>query len=128
MSVLQFAVETLKVKHIIVCGHYGCGGVQAVLEGSPHGLVEHWLAPIRDLYRQHHDELARLPSLEAREDRVCELNVTAQVNSLWHAPVVRSAWERGQELSIHGWIYRLTEGLLRSLHCSRSGPADGGGA
>jgi carbonic anhydrase len=128
MSVLQFAVEALKVRHIIVCGHYGCGGVRAVLDGFPHGLVEHWLAPIRDLFRQHHDELSCLPSEEARADRVCELNVRAQVHSLYHSPVVRSAWERGQVLSIHGWIYRLTEGLLRDLHCSRSGPQEGGGA
>src|SRR6266436_3853492 len=84
-SVLQFAVEALKIKHIIVCGHYGCGGVRAALDGFPDGLVEHWLAPIRDLYRQHHDELSSLPSEEARADRVCELNVQAQVSSLYHS-------------------------------------------
>src|SRR5882724_12871130 len=83
MTVLQFAVETLQVKHVIVCGHYGCGGVRAALDGFPDGLVEHWLGPIRDLYRQHHDELSALPSEEARADRVCELNVRAQVSSLY---------------------------------------------
>jgi carbonic anhydrase len=120
MSVLQFAVETLKVKHVIVCGHYGCGGVQAVLDGSQNGLAEHWLEPIRDLYRQHHAELSSLLSEEARVDRVCELNVRAQVQSVCHSPIVRSAWKRGQALTIHGWIYRLTEGLLRDLQCGRS--------
>jgi len=116
MSVLQFAIEVLQVKHIIVCGHYGCGGVRAVLDGSQEGLVEHWLAPVRDLYRQHHDELMRLPSEAARIDRVCELNVRAQVLSLRHSPIVRSARERGQPLTIHGWIYRLSDGRLRDLN------------
>ena len=115
---LQFAVEALQVKHIIVCGHYGCGGVRAVLEGSQHGLVEHWLAPVRDLYRQHHEELARLLSDEARVDRVCELNVREQVQSLCQSPIVRSALERGQALTIHGWIYRLSDGRLRDLRCA----------
>lgn len=122
MSVLQFAVEKLKVKHIIVCGHYGCGGVQAVFDGSQSGLVEHWLAPVRDLCRQHRDELSALPDDEARVDRVCEMNVAAQVDSLCHAPIVTQAWERGQELVIHGWIYRLSDGRLRELHCRRPGP------
>jgi carbonic anhydrase len=118
VTVLQFAVETLKVKHIIVCGHYGCGGVRAVLDASQHGLVEHWLAPVRALFRQHHDELARLASDEARVDRVCELNVRAQVQALAQSPIVRMAWERGQALSIHGWIYRLSDGRLRDLQCA----------
>jgi carbonic anhydrase len=117
MSVLQFAVETLKVAHIIVCGHYGCGGVRAVFEASGRGLVEHWLAPIGDLCRRHKDELASLPSDEARIDRVCELNVRAQVQSLCHSPIVRSARERHQSLTIHGWIYHLGDGRLRDLEC-----------
>ena len=120
MSVIQFAVETLKVQHIIVCGHYGCGGVRAVADGSQGGLVEHWLAPVRDLYREYRDELAALPSDEARMDRVCELNVSAQVQSVCHSPIVTSAWERGQALAIHGWIYRLSDGRLRDLKCGRS--------
>jgi len=123
MSVLQFAVETLKVRHVIVCGHYGCGGVRAVLDGSQTGLVEHWLAPVRDLYRQHRDELASLPSEEARIDRVCELNVKAQVQSLSHSPIVRDAWDRGQPLTVLGWIYRLSDGRLRDLGCGGSGAA-----
>jgi carbonic anhydrase len=120
MSVLQFAVDTLKVRHIIVCGHYGCGGVRAVLDGSQSGLVEHWLAPVRDLYRQHRDELAALPSAEARVDRVCELNVRAQVESVRHSPIVLAAWERGQPLAVHGWIYSLGDGRLRDLGCGGS--------
>ena len=122
MSVLQFAVEALRVKHIIVCGHYGCGGVRAVLDGSQQGLVEHWLAPVRDLFRQHRRELSSLPSDEARVDRVCELNVRAQVRSLTESPILRAAWERGQELSVHGWIYRLTDGRLRDLDCAGAAP------
>lgn len=120
MSVLQFAVETLQVKHIIVCGHYGCGGVRAVLDGSQHGLIEHWLAPVRDLFRQHQQELSSLPTDEARVDRVCELNVLTQVQSVCDSPIVRSAWERGQVLSVHGWIYRLSDGRLHDLKCTFS--------
>jgi carbonic anhydrase len=122
MSVLQFAVETLKVKHIIVCGHYDCGGVRAVLECSQGGLVEHWLAPIRDLCRHHAEELSSLAD-RARVDRVCELNVRAQVQSVCDSPIVRGAWERGATLSVHGWIYRLSEGLIRDLECGRTGLA-----
>jgi len=117
MAVLQFAVETLRVKHIIVCGHYGCGGVRAILDDSQHGLIEHWLAPIRDLYRHHREELVSLPNDEARIDRVCELNVRAQVHSLCQSPIMRTAWERGQALAVHGWIYHLADGRLRDLEC-----------
>jgi carbonic anhydrase len=121
MSALQFAVEMLKVKHIIVCGHYGCGGVRAVLDGSQNGLVDHWLAPVRDLYRQHQQELSSLPNDDTRVDRLCELNVRAQVQAVCHSPIVASAWERGQALTIHGWIYRLSDGRLQDLRCGRSG-------
>ena len=120
MSVLQFAVETLKVRHIIVCGHYGCGGVRAVLDGSHSGLVEHWLAPVRDLYRRHREDLAALADDEARLNRVCELNVAAQVESLCHSPPVQTAWQRGQMLTVHGWIYGLSDGRLRDLQCGQS--------
>ena len=120
MSVLQFAVEMLNVKHIIVCGHYGCGGVRAVFDRSHSGLVEHWLAPVRELCRDHHDELSSLSDEEARVDRVCELNVRAQVQSVCHSPIVTSAWEHGQALTVHGWIYRLTDGRLQDLRCGRS--------
>src|ERR1700730_128637 len=99
MSVLQFAVETLQVKHVIVCGHYGCGGVQAALHDSQHGLVKHWLSPVRDLFRQPQQELASLATDEARVDRVCELNVLSQVRSVCDSPIVRGAWERRQALT-----------------------------
>jgi carbonic anhydrase len=120
MTVLQFAVETLRVKHIIVCGHYGCGGVRAVLDGSQHGLAEHWLAPVSELYRQHHDELARLADDDARVDRVCELNVIAQVKSVCDSPIVQKARRRGSLPTVHGWIYRLSDGRLADLKCSPS--------
>ncbi len=118
MSVLQFAVETLQVKHVIVCGHYGCGGVQAALHDLQHGLVKHWLSPVRDLFRQHQQELASLPTDEARVDRVCELNVLSQVRSVCDSPIVRGAWERRQALTVHGWIYRLSDGRLHDLNCA----------
>jgi carbonic anhydrase len=122
MTVLQFAVETLQVKHIIVCGHYGCGGVRAVLEGGQEGLAEHWLAPVYELSRRHHDELSRLPNDESRIDRVCELNVIAQVRSLCDSPILKKAWRSSDGPAVHGWIYRLTDGRLSDLKCSRSSP------
>ena len=118
MTVLQFAVETLKVKHIIVCGHYGCGGVRAVFDETQQSLAEHWLAPVSDLRRRHEAELARLPDDETRIDRVCELNVMAQVRSLSDSPILKKAWLRGQVPTVHGWIYRLTDGRLCDLRCS----------
>ncbi|ANK80886.1 MAG: carbonic anhydrase [Rhizobiales bacterium NRL2] len=121
MSVVKFAVDGLKVKHIIVCGHYGCGGVRAVLENSQEGLVDHWLAPVHNLHRRYRRELATLETLDAQIDRVCELNVIAQVDALCHSPIVVEAWERGQELAVHGWIYRLSDGRLRDLKCGRAG-------
>jgi carbonic anhydrase len=120
MSVLQFAVEILQVRHIIVCGHYGCGGVHAAADGSQHGLIAHWLAPVRDLFHDHRQELGLLPTEKARLDRVCELNVFKQVRSVCESPIVRSAWERRQALAVHGWIYGLDDGRLRNLDCSRT--------
>jgi carbonic anhydrase len=120
MSVLQFAIDTLRVKHIIVCGHYGCGGVRAVLDGAQDGLIAHWLAPVRDLFRRHQAELSCLTTDEARVNRVCELNVLAQVRTVCDSPIVRSAWERKQPLSVHGWIYSLVDGCLRDLNCTAS--------
>lgn len=120
MTALAFAVETLKVKHIIVCGHYGCGGVRAVLDGSQHGLAEHWLAPVHDLYRQHRDELSRLADDEARVDRVCELNVIAQVKSLRESPIMKKAWQSENRPTVHGWIYRLSDGRLADIIFSPS--------
>ena len=122
MSVVQFAVESLKVKHIIICGHYGCGGVKAALEDASDGLVEHWLEPVRDLKRVHRHELDQLSDHGSRLDRLCELNVRSQVDALCHSPVLSRAWERGQDLTVHGWIYGLNNGRIRDLDCTRSGP------
>ena len=116
LSVIQYAVEVLKVKHIIVCGHYGCGGVKAAMESDSHGLIDNWLRHIRDIYRFHVDELDTINDPEARKDRLCELNVIEQVANVCNTTMVRRAWEAGQELMVHGWIYRLEDGLLRDLN------------
>ncbi len=114
LSVLQYAIDVLRVKHVIVCGHYGCGGVRAALEGRPLGLIDHWLRHVEDLWHRHAAEVDAL-SGDARIDRMCELNVIEQVGHLCRATVVRDAWRRGQPLALHGWIYGLADGLLRDL-------------
>lgn len=116
LSVLEFAVDTLRVKHVIVCGHYGCGGIRQAFE-SPGGggLVDHWLAPIRAMCRRCATDLARLPGETARMDRACELNVEMQVRRIAATPILRGAWQRGQTVTVHGWIYGLGDGLLRDL-------------
>jgi len=115
MAVIEYAVSSLGVRHIIVCGHYRCGGVRAALEGHQAGAVALWLQPLRLLAQDHRDELDVLPSDEARWDRLCELNVAAQVGAVARSEVVQTAWERGAELAVHGWIYDLADGLLRDL-------------
>ncbi len=115
LSALQFAVEALKVRHVIVCGHYGCGGVLAALRDDHLGLIDNWLRHVQDVRRQHQIHLARLPSEPERHARLCELNVIEQVVNVCHTTVVREAWGRGQELAVHGWIYSLRDGLLRDL-------------
>jgi carbonic anhydrase len=115
LSVLQFAVDVLKVKHVIVVGHYGCGGVGAVMDGKRRGLVDHWLHPVRTLYREHRAALDRIPDQRARLDRLCELNVIAQVANVAADIFVREAWARSQPLSVHGWIYSLSNGLVNDL-------------
>lgn len=122
MSVLQYAVDVLRVKHVIVCGHYGCGGVRAALEGTSTGLIEHWLEPVKDLARQHSCQLHDLPSDPARIDYLCEQNVRAQVRNVAFSPMIRRAWEAGQDLTLHGWIYGLDRGRLTDLGCSQTGP------
>ena len=114
MSVLQFAVEVLKVKHVIVCGHYGCGGVKASLGNAPAGLVDNWLTNIRDVYFNNEAKLQALPDDE-KFDRMCELNVISQVYNVAKTKVVQGTWEKGQPLSIHGWIYGLKDGLIKDL-------------
>lgn len=118
LSVLQFAVEVLKVEHIIVCGHYGCGGVRAALRDDRLGLVDNWLRHVQDVRWKHQAELDNLPSEEQQHDRLCELNVVEQVVNVSQTTVVRDAWARDQSLSVHGWIYDLHDGLLRDLGVS----------
>ncbi|MCX8156344.1 MAG: carbonate dehydratase [Verrucomicrobiae bacterium] len=115
LAVIQFAVEVLKVEHIIVCGHYGCGGVQAALRGDRLGLVDHWLRQVRQVAEQHQARLAALPDDAAKVLRLCELNVLEQALHVSQCPVVQDAWQRGQVLSVHAWIYALEDGLLRDL-------------
>jgi carbonic anhydrase len=121
LSALQFAVEVLRVGHVIVCGHYGCGGVLAALRDDRLGLIDNWLRHVQDVRGKHQGQLARLPGEKQRHDRLCELNVVEQVVNVCHTTVVREAWARGQELAVHGWIYGLGDGLLRDLGmCVRS--------
>jgi len=117
LSVLEFAVETLEVKHIIVCGHYGCGGVRAAMDGHRHGIIDHWLQPIRDIADAHEGELSAMPDSDARMNRLCELSIAAQVEGLSRTPIIQSAWKRGKHLAIHGWAYALDDGLIRDLEC-----------
>ena len=121
LSVLQFAVEVLKVKHILVVGHYGCGGVAAAVDGQRRGLVDHWLHPIREVRDTHRDELDALVEERARLDRLCELNVTRQVKNVATDVFVQEAWARGQELAVHGWIYSIADGLVKDLGVTVSG-------
>lgn len=114
LAVIQYAVDVLKVRHIIVCGHYGCGGVQAALENFRHGMIDNWLAGIRSLSRLHRKELGALPHEDA-VDRLCELNVLAQARHVARTTILEDAWERGQSISIHSWIYRLENGLITPL-------------
>ncbi len=115
LSVLQFAVDVLQVKHILVVGHYGCGGVAAAVDGKRRGLVDHWLHPIREVAAEHSHELDALPDGRPRLDRLTELNVQRQVRNVASDVFVQDAWARGQALSIHGWVYSLTDGLVTDL-------------
>ena len=124
MSVLEFAVESLEVKHIIVCGHHGCGGVRAAMEPNLHGVIDHWLQPIRDIAEQAQEELDAIPDKQDRLNRLCELSAIAQVEALSRTPILRSAWKRGKDVTIHGWLYSLTDGILRDLRHDRATPRD----
>jgi carbonic anhydrase len=121
LSTMQFAVDVLKVAHVIVCGHYGCGGVLAALRDDRFGLVDNWLRHVQDVRGKHRVELDALATESARHDRLCELNVVEQVTNVCQTTVVRDAWTRGQPLTIHGVIYGLHDGLLRDLGISASG-------
>lgn len=115
LSVLQYAVDALRVKHVIVCGHYGCGGVKAALDQHPHGLIDQWLGHLGDLYRRRAAELAPIAEKEQMLDRLCELNVAEQVMNVGRTTILKEAWGRGQAVAIHGWIYSIGNGLLRDL-------------
>ena len=120
LSVMQFAVDILKVQHIIVCGHYGCGGVGATLRRERLGLCDNWLRHVQDVHQKHEQSLAGLPEAQAI-DRLCELNVMEQVSNVSCTTIVQDAWARGQSLSVHGWIYGLHGGLLQDLNVTMSG-------
>ncbi|MCB9495287.1 MAG: carbonate dehydratase [Fibrobacteria bacterium] len=123
MSVLEYAVDVLQVEHVLVVGHYGCGGVRAALQGRLPGIADFWLEPVRELARRHRKTLAGLEGREL-EDKVCELNVTSQVRALANSGIVQNAWERKQKLTIHGWVYRLDDGILQDLGETRTGPEE----
>ena len=114
-SVLQYAVEVLKVKHVIVCGHYGCGGVTAAYEGSDFGLIDNWLQNVSDVIDDHREAISDIDSKADKINRLCEINVGAQVHNVCRSPFVQDAWEAGQDLSVHGLIYSLENGLLTDL-------------
>lgn len=115
LSVMQFAVDVLKVKHIIVCGHYGCGGVRAALLQSRLGLIDNWLRHIQDVAQKHAARLASIPDENQRIAKLCELNIVEQVHNVCETTIVQDAWDRGQSLSVHGWIYDIHDGLLQDL-------------
>jgi len=118
LSVLQYAVNVLKIKHVLVVGHYGCGGVRAAIESTDHGLIDHWLSPIRDVAHDHRHELEACTSQESRVDRLCELNVIAQVRNVATNPIILHAWREGQPLAIHGWVYSIANGLVTDMNIS----------
>ncbi|MBL8555874.1 MAG: carbonic anhydrase [Phenylobacterium sp.] len=124
LSVLQFAVEVLKVKHILVVGHYGCGGVAAAVDGQRRGMVDHWLHPIREVHHEHRHELEAIDGDKARWDRLVELNVIRQVRNVASDVFVMEAWKRGQPLCVHGWVYTLGTGIVTDLDVTVAGPED----
>lgn len=118
LSVIQYAVEVLKVKHIIVVGHYGCGGVRAAMQNAELGLIDNWLRHLKDLYIKHEDVLNAISDEEARVDRFCEFNVIEQVSNVCYTTIVQGAWRNGQPLTVHGWVYGLRDGLIKDLNVS----------
>ncbi len=118
LSALEFAVEALEIREIIVCGHYGCGGVRAATEDLPHGLADHWLEPIRRLARSYAVDLAQSSDTETFRDRLAELNVIEGVRRISETPILQRAWERGMDICVHGLVYSLKDGLLRDLNCT----------
>ena len=121
LSVLQFAVEVLKVEHVIVCGHYGCGGVNAALTTKKHGFIDNWLSNIKDVYLKHEVKFKPIKDEQERSNLMCELNVIEQVGNVCRTTTVQDAWDRGQSLSVHGWCYSLNNGLITDLKATISG-------
>jgi len=122
LSVIEYAVRYLQVEHIIVCGHYGCGGVQAAMQNNRLGLIDNWLRHIRDVRQKHEDVLYRIEDEDVVLAKLCEFNVIEQVYNVCHTTIVQDAWDRGQSLAVHGWIYSLADGLLNDLNASVAGP------
>jgi carbonic anhydrase len=120
LSVLQYAVEVLGVKHVIICGHYGCGGIAASVDDKQYGLIDNWLQNIKNVYRLNKAELESCKNHDAKLDRLCELNVIEQVNNVCHSPIIKNAWEAGQNITIHGWIYAIKDGILHDLIVRKS--------
>jgi carbonic anhydrase len=118
LSVLQFAVDVLKVSHVIVCGHYGCGGIRAALDGTAHGLIDNWLQHVQDVKEAHQAELLGFADVDQRINRLAELNVMEQVRNIARTTIVQDAWRRDQALELHGWIYGLEDGLIHDLEVS----------
>jgi carbonic anhydrase len=121
LSVIQYAVEVLRIRHIIVCGHDGCGGVRAAMEDHELGLIDNWLRHVRDVFTAHREALQQVPDDAERLDRLCELNVRAQVRNVCDTTIVQAAWRAGHPVSVHGWIYGLHDGLLRDLGLTVTG-------
>lgn len=120
LSVLQYAVEVLEVKHILVCGHYGCGGVLASIDGEDHGLIDNWLQHIRYVYRLHKDELDAIEDTSERADRLCELNVVEQTRNICNTTIVKNRWKAGKEIAVHGVVYSLKNGILNEMMSQKS--------
>lgn len=126
LSALQYAVQVLRVQHVIVCGHYGCGGVRAALADEPLGLIDNWIAHVKDVARVHRDRLAACVDDAACADVLCELNVAEQVENVCRTTILRHAWDAGQPVAVHGWIYHVKDGLLHDLDVTSRGPRDAG--
>ena len=121
LSVIQYAVDVLDIEHIIVCGHYGCGGVKAAMENNAHGLIDNWLRHIKDVYRYHQEHMDAVQDEREKFDRLCELNVIEQVMNVCHTSIVQNAWKSGKGLTVHGLIYSIENGVLKDLNCSITG-------
>jgi carbonic anhydrase len=122
LSVIQYAVDLLKVNHIIVCGHYGCGGVATAIRERPSGLIDNWLLHVKDMYHRNQSAFVDCADDSERLDRLCEMNVIEQVNNVCHTSILQAAWQRGQDLQVHGWIYSIADGLLKDLDVTFNAP------